>query len=328
MRVLQTTVVVLALTATNGSAQQVADSAFHLAGLEPAFETGTGPRACIDSGHHNFHTADGRYLAFATLLRDDGYRVGQHAGLFSPESLGECDIVVIANATAEANAEDWSYPHSSVFSANEITALLSWVHAGGSLLLIVDHFPWPGANGDLGILLGAHMLDGYVGTEIFGEMDEDALQHTAQLYEVSPDQLRQNFGELGELGDHAIVRGRNPSEAITIVTTFTGHAFHPSSNMQPLLILSADAMGGAPWRMNLPDSQPEEMPAFPVGGWLQGGTVQIGQGRAVVLGEAAMCTAQLAGPQGVPMGMSNPLAPQNAQFCLNVVHWLSGLLDE
>jgi hypothetical protein len=48
----------------------------------------------------------------------------------------------------------------------------------------------------------------------------------------------------------------------------------------------------------------------------------------VVLGEAAMCTAQLAGPQHVPMGMNNPLAPQNAQFCLNVVHWLSGLLGE
>jgi hypothetical protein len=56
--------------------------------------------------------------------------------------------------------------------------------------------------------------------------------------------------------------------------------------------------------------------------------VRVGQGRAVVLGEAAMCTAQLAGPQRVPMGMNNPSAPQNAQFCLNVVHWLSGLLGE
>jgi hypothetical protein len=328
MRALASSIALLALTATVVSAQQVADSAFHLAELEPAFEPGMGPRACIDSGHHNFHTGDGRYLAFATLLRDDGYRVGQHAGLFSPESLSECDIVVIANATAEANAEDWSYPHASVFSADEITALLSWVRAGGSLLLIVDHSPWPGANGDLGILLGAHMLDGYVGMEIFGEMDDDALHHTAQLFEVSLDQLCRNFGEPGELSDHVILRGRNPEEAITTVTTFTGHAFHPSSNMEPLLILSADAMGGAPLRMNLPDSQPEETPAFPVGGWLQGGAVHMGQGRAVVLGEAAMCTAQLAGPERVPMGMNNPLAPQNAQFCLNVVHWLSGLLDE
>ncbi|MCH7766830.1 MAG: hypothetical protein IH916_09770, partial [Acidobacteria bacterium] len=45
------------------------------------------------------------------------------------------------------------------------------------------------------------------------------------------------------------------------------------------------------------------------------------------LGEAAMCTAQVSGPERRPMGMNHPKAPQNAQFCLNVVRWLSGLLD-
>jgi hypothetical protein len=98
--------------------------------------------------------------------------------------------------------------------------------------------------------------------------------------------------------------------------------------MEPLLLLSADAIGAAPIQRNLPDLPPDEMPTYEVGGWLQGGAVRVGDGRAVVLGEAAMCTAQLAGPQRAPMGMNNPLAPQNAQFCLNVVHWLSGLLDE
>ena len=29
----------------------------------------------VYGGHHNFHTADGRYLPFAELLRRDGYRV-------------------------------------------------------------------------------------------------------------------------------------------------------------------------------------------------------------------------------------------------------------
>ena len=123
------------------------------------------------------------------------------------------------------------------------------------------------------------------------------------------------------------MRGRNQQETIGTVTTFTGHAFYPSENMEPLLGLSPDAMGGAVLRLNLPESQPDEMPTFPVGGWLQGGATRLGKGRAVVLGEAAMCTAQLAGPQRAPMGMNHPLAPQNAQFCLNVIHWLSGLLD-
>ena len=328
MKVLATIAVILAVMATAASAQQVADSAFHYAGPEPAYDAGTGPRVCIDGGHHNFHTMDGRYLAFATLLRDDGYRVRAHAGTFTAESLSECDVLVISNAMAKANAEDWSYPHPSAFTSAEVTTLLEWVMGGGSLLLIVDHAPMPGAAGDLGVLLGAHMLDAYVGMEVFGELDEAAFGRAAELYGVPIDRLLESIGEPGGLGEHAILEGRNPGEAVSTVTTFTGHAFYPSSQMQPLLVLSPDAWGGAVLNRNLPEAPEEATPTFPVGGWLQGGAVRVGQGRAVVLGEAAMCTAQLAGPQRVPMGMNNPAAPQNAQFCLNVVHWLSGLLGE
>ncbi len=328
MRCLLTTVMFLALTATAAGAQQIADSAFHYAGPEPAYATASGPRVCVDGAHHNFHTIEARYLAFATLLRDDGYQVTAYTGAFASESLNECDIVVISNATGEANAEDWAYPHASAFARDEITALLDWLMRGGALLLIVDHSPWPGANGDLGILLGAHMLDAYVGMEIFGEPDQEALSGAAELYDVPIERLLEAIGEPGGLAEHTILTGRNPGERVTAVTTFTGHAFYPSSQMKPLLILSPDAMGAAPLVQNLPEAPQEAMPTFPVGGWLQGGAVRVGQGRAVVLGEAAMCTAQLAGPQRVPMGMNNPSAPQNAQFCLNVVHWLSGLLDE
>jgi hypothetical protein len=38
-----------------------------------------------------------------------------------------------------------------------------------------------------------------------------------------------------------------------------------------------------------------------------------------------MFSAQVAGPQRNPMGMNHPSAPQNAQFLLNVMHWLSGV---
>lgn len=328
MRCLSATCIFLVLVAPAASGQQIPDSAFHYAGPEPAYAAGTGPRVCVDAGHHNFHTVDNRYLAFGTLLRDDGYRVAGHASSFTPESLGECDILVISNATAEANGEDWSYPHPSAFSRDEINALLTWIMGGGSLLLIVDHAPMPGAAGDLGVLLGAHMLDAYVGMEVFGEPDAEALSKAAELYGVPPDDLLEAIGEPGDLAEHAIVMGRNPSERVTAVATFTGHAFYPSTQMEPLLVLSPDAMGGAPLMQNLPEVGSEAMPTFAVGGWLQGGTVRVGEGRAVVLGEAAMCTAQLAGPQRVPMGMNNPSAPQNPQFCLNVVHWLAGLLDE
>ena len=65
-----------------------------------------------------------------------------------------------------------------------------------------------------------------------------------------------------------------------------------------------------------------------IGGWLQGATLRAGKGRVAVFGEAAMFSAQLAGPNKTPMGMNAPNAKQNPQFLLNVLHWLSGLLDK
>ena len=64
---------------------------------------------------------------------------------------------------------------------------------------------------------------------------------------------------------------------------------------------------------------------IPVGGWLQGAVMPVGSGRAAFFGEAAMFSAQLSGRE--PIGMNAPMAEQNFQFVLNVVHWLSGLLN-
>ena len=47
-------------------------------------------------------------------------------------------------------------------------------------------------------------------------------------------------------------------------------------------------------------------------------------GRVAVFGEAAMFTAQLAGPNAAPMGMNAPIAGQNARFALHVMRWLAG----
>jgi len=56
--------------------------------------------------------------------------------------------------------------------------------------------------------------------------------------------------------------------------------------------------------------------------------MRVGKGRVAVFGEAAMFSAQLAGPNKAPMGMNAPIAAQNPQFLLNVMHWLSGLLEK
>ena len=40
-----------------------------------------------------------------------------------------------------------------------------------------------------------------------------------------------------------------------------------------------------------------------------------------------MFSAQIAGAERRPMGMNAPMAEQNARFVLNVLHWLSGVID-
>jgi hypothetical protein len=54
--------------------------------------------------------------------------------------------------------------------------------------------------------------------------------------------------------------------------------------------------------------------------------LQHGAGRVVVFGEAAMFSAQLAGPEKIPMGMNQESATQNPQLLLNIIHWLDGKL--
>lgn len=50
---------------------------------------------------------------------------------------------------------------------------------------------------------------------------------------------------------------------------------------------------------------------------------EIGRGRVALFGEAAMFTAQRAGPERAPVGMNAPAAAQNAQLALNLVRWLT-----
>ncbi|MBI3578718.1 MAG: hypothetical protein HY089_04810 [Ignavibacteriales bacterium] len=59
---------------------------------------------------------------------------------------------------------------------------------------------------------------------------------------------------------------------------------------------------------------------------LQGAVLHYNKGRVAVFGEAAMFSAQVSGPRRAPTGMNSPSAPQNGQFLLNVLHWLSKLL--
>ena len=68
-------IVTTALLTVSGRAQPTPDTEFKPPIEKPAYPKGGGPVVVIDEAHFNWHTATGRYLPFAELLRRDGYVV-------------------------------------------------------------------------------------------------------------------------------------------------------------------------------------------------------------------------------------------------------------
>ncbi len=287
----------------------VADDGWDPTVANPAFALGEGPVVLVDAAHGNWHTVDGRFKAFADLLSNDGYTVRGTESSISPDSLSGVDIFVIANAVKGGEESEWVLPTPPAFAADEIQTLVNWVENGGSLLLIADHMPFPGSVSDLAKAFGIVFLNGFARKSL---NEGGTLTFTTSS---------------GTLAEHPIVRGRFPSEAIPSVKSFAGQAFRVEVEAKPIMLMPED------WEVFLPkeawDFHPDT-PSVPALGLVQGAVLQRGEGRVAVFGEAAMFTAQAFVNDGdfVRVGMNDPDASHNAQFVLNVAHWLSGLLDQ
>lgn len=258
-------------------AQQVADTGFRPPIERPAYPARNGPVVLIDEAHRNFHTATGRYLPFAELLRRDGYIVKPSAAPFTVERLRAGRLLVMSNAT-------------ETLTAREVAAVRDWVAGGGSLLLIADHSPFSEVAADLGKAFGIRFRNGLV-------MDVKATDSDLVFRKVD-----------GTLVDHSVTKG------VDQVATFGGSSFRLDAPGQPLLVFGPELYSF---------SQQNDPNPVPVQGHLQGALLPFGKGRVAVFGEAAMFSAQLAGPDKASMGMNAPIAKQNPQFLLNVIHWLT-----
>ena len=302
--------IVVLMSASMSAAEQVPDMSYEPNIENPAYPSGEGPVVMVDEGHFNFHTIEYRYRPFAELLRRDGYNVEPLPPEFGEDSLSACEILVISNALSERNQSEWSLPTLSAFSDNEIAAIHDWVINGGSLLLIADHMPFPGCAEKLGAAFGICFNNGFAYKTEQGEIIEGGGWLTFSRSDKS-------------LANHAITQGRSIDERVDSVMSFTGQAFQSDVDVQALLIIGEAVVSFMPdvaWEFN------DETPQVPVEGWLQGAVFRLGSGRIAVFGEAAMFSAQIS-DAGNPMGMNAPGAEQNFQFVLNVMHWLSGLLD-
>lgn len=310
MRPLARLAAALLLPATAAAAQQVPDTAFTPPIARPAFALGTGPVVAIDAGHANFHTIDGRYAPFARLLARDGYRVRGRGGPITRASLDSIKVLVVANALAPENATTpWRRPIRSAFADVEIDVVEQWVLDGGSVLLIADHMPFAGAAIALARRFGVAWYDGF------------AIDTTAPNALVTPGPdltfSRSAAHNAPRLMPHAITTG------IDSIVTFMGSALRlvPRDGVRssPLLALPPSVSVFFPdtaWAFN------ERTPRVSGEGLLQGAALEVGKGRVVVIGEAAMLSAQRQGTPARLMGFNAPKASGNVTLVRNIIRWL------
>ncbi len=285
--------------------QQVADTSFNPVIKHPAYEFGKGSVVFIDEGHHNFHTKAGRYKSFANLLERDGYKVSEYKGEFKEDLLIKGKILVISNAINELNEQNWYVPTPSAFSEAEIEIVKEWVKNGGSLFLIADHMPFGGAAKDLAASFGFEFSNGFV---------MDTLSRGAAIFNLKE----------GTLIESTITKGRNTAESINQVATYTGQGFKIPADATPILIF------GEQYVNLIPDTAwvfETKTPNLNAKGLAQGAYKKHGKGKVVAFGEAAMFSAQLAGPQKIRVGMNGAVAPENYQLLLNIIHWLDGIIE-
>ena len=310
-----------AATAPTARAQQMADTTFRPVVQNPAFPL-RHPRVLFDEAHHNFHTTTGRYLPFVRLIKADGFSVTPNLKRLSQrQRLSGYDILVIANALGPGvHGDSASFP---AFTVQECQTIELWVRDGGALLLIADHAPFGTAAEILSAKFGVAMSKGYTVDSLHA--DTETRNPGVLVYS------REN----GTLMDHPITLGRDSSERVNRIIAFTGQSLSVPRGSTAFLKLSDSALdlpvGLEQWQGMGEASLP---PGRPAGGRAQGLAFQHGKGRVVVLGEAAMLSAQIlvlpageaAPAEPIRMGMNRP-GIDNQQLTLNLMRWLAGFLQ-
>lgn len=280
-------------------AQQQTDTIFTVNIDDPRYQNGAGPVICFDSAHNNFHTLMGGFAPTAYILRKDGYQTIDFPEPAEKMSeLGKCGIYLTVNPLHERNLGNWQLPNPPVYSEQEVETIKSWVKEGGSLFLIADHMPFPGAASNLANAFGFEFSNG------FARLNKEG--NTPDVFSM----------ENGRLKQSAVTDG------ISSVTSFTGSAFTYPSEAKPVMLFEEGDVSLEPqiaWQFS------DTTKTIDLEGFGQGAIMEFGEGRLAVFGEAAMFTAQkIINAQGeFKFGLNNKsVAPQNVQFLLNIIHWL------
>ncbi|TDD96962.1 DUF4350 domain-containing protein [Flavobacterium cellulosilyticum] len=270
----------------NGFSQQLVDSFYNQSIVNPEYAQKKGPIVYSDEGHFNFHTKEDQYKLFSDVLEKDGYNVVKYTWRIFPIKLAAATILVIANAVDAVNEVNWELPTPSAFSKKEIEDVANWVADGGSLFLFADHMPMAGAATELAAKFAFEFSNGFV-------------FHTPTKGTAYFDKNK------GSLKENSITKGRNATENVSQIVSFTGQGFKIPDDASPILVFDENYENFIPekaWDFN------KKTPKFNAKGMIQGAYKKFGTGRIVVFGEAAMFTAQFTRPEKIHAGINSPSA--------------------
>jgi hypothetical protein len=298
----------LALVAVSANAQETPT-----ARSSESCSVGGAPVVVIDDAHENSQRSNFRGLI--DLLGGDGFCVRQSATAITPVSLREAKVLVISNPGG------WDGPGASL-GADEASAVIAWVQAGGSLLLILDHAPAPKNAAMLTTALGVPSWhDGYAMVKVLDRLVPNIIFWQPDAFPADGPTIGATGpgggtgyqGKDAVLARHPITEGRSSAERVRRVATFGGSAFEPPAGAEALMILPAAAASFRPTQT--PGATPSftaETPSVSVAGWVQGAVMKYGKGRVALFGESGFFSG---GP-----------AADNRLFVLNVFHWLTDSL--
>ena len=148
-----------------------------------------------------------------------GTKVSPGLEKFTLGQLSKFEILIIANAPAGPG------PSQSAFSESECETVHNWVKAGGSLLLVTDHEPFGSGSKELAHRFGVNMS-----TRVTVDPANDAARGLSFSREKN------------QLGDHPIMKGRDNSEMVNRVLTFTGQSLAGPPESVALLRFSDTAV--------------------------------------------------------------------------------------
>jgi hypothetical protein len=309
------------------------DDAYSPAIKKPAYEK-DGPVVLLDKGHRNFSGQHGTLR----LLSADGYQAKESTGHFTFDALRQAAVLVVAGPGIMMSRKDIEDPQP-LFTEEEAATLHDWVAGGGALLLATS-------GQDISVLLRRFEV----------ELSQGQVRDAKLFSPKSEKQYHDytlNAGNEG-LSQDGILNGRSTEENVksVVLDSLVKAIAKAPENARPLLRCSESAMSYMPDVLQASELKAATATAIAAGKPPAETTTSTapaprttpaphiplaiafayGKGRVVVVTNSMIFTAltrsEVINDKKAEAGRQTGLTEaDNQQFALNVMHWLSGLIE-